>query len=79
MVEAYFPPALAADLVAAGDDDAKAESIGVCQCVAQAAELLQRDVPDIQFYVLNKSSHRRRIIEQLRPLTPPASCRWDTA
>ena len=68
MCGSKIPPALAADLEAAGDDDAKAESVGVRQCAAQAAELLQNGVPGIHFYVLNKSSHMKRIIEQLRPL-----------
>jgi 5,10-methylenetetrahydrofolate reductase len=36
--------------------------------VAQATELLRRGVPGIHFYVLNKSSHMRRIMEALRPV-----------
>jgi methylenetetrahydrofolate reductase (NADPH) len=64
---ARIPSALHADLEAAGDDDRRAEEVGIRQCVAQASELLRRGVPGIHFYVLNKSSHMRRIMEQLRP------------
>jgi methylenetetrahydrofolate reductase (NADPH) len=64
---AKIPPALQAELEAAGDDDAKAEDIGVRLCVTQATELLQRGVPGIHFYVLNKSSHMRRIMAELQP------------
>jgi methylenetetrahydrofolate reductase (NADPH) len=63
-----IPPALLAELEAAGDDDSRAEEVGIRQCVAQASELLRRGVPGIHFYVLNKSSHMRRIMEQLRPI-----------
>jgi methylenetetrahydrofolate reductase (NADPH) len=63
-----IPPTLQADLEAAGDDDGHAEEIGIRQCVAQATELLRRGVPGIHFYVLNKSNHMRRIMEQLRPV-----------
>lgn len=63
-----IPPALHAALEQAGDDDLGAEQVGVQHCVAQASELLTRGVPGIHFYVLNKSSHMKRIMEQLRPL-----------
>ncbi len=63
-----LPPALQADLEKAGDDDRHAEEVGIRQCVDQATELLRRGVPGIHFYVLNKSSHMRRIMEQLCPV-----------
>ncbi len=63
-----IPPALHAELEAAGEDDGHAEEVGIRQCVAQATELLRRGVPGIHFYVLNKSSHMRRIMEALRPV-----------
>jgi methylenetetrahydrofolate reductase (NADPH) len=63
-----IPAALQAELEAAGEDDNRAEEVGIRQCVAQASELLRRGVPGIHFYVLNKSSHMRRIMEQLRPV-----------
>lgn len=66
MCGSTIPPALLAKLESAGADDAAAEAVGIHQCVAQATELLQRGVPGIHFYVLNKSSHMRRIMEQLR-------------
>jgi methylenetetrahydrofolate reductase (NADPH) len=63
-----IPPGLQAELEAAGEEDGLAEEVGIRQCVAQAAELLRRGVPGIHFYVLNKSSHMRRIMAQLRPV-----------
>ncbi len=63
-----IPPALQAELEAAGDDDGRAEEVGIRQCVAQGSELLRRGVPGIHFYVLNKSNHMRRIMEQLKPV-----------
>lgn len=62
-----IPQGLQTALEEAGDDDARAEDVGVRHCVAQASELLQQGVPGIHFYVLNKSSHMKRIVEQLRP------------
>lgn len=63
-----IPPDLQAELEAAGDNDGHAEEVGIRQCVQQATELLRRGVPGIHFYVLNKSSHMRRIMEALRPV-----------
>jgi methylenetetrahydrofolate reductase (NADPH) len=63
-----IPPALHAELEAAGEDDGHAEEVGIRQCIAQATELLRLGVPGIHFYVLNKSSHMRRIMEALRPV-----------
>ena len=68
MCGSKIPAALQAELEAAGDDDGRAEEVGVRQCVAQAAELLGRGVPGIHFYVLNRSSHMVRIMEQLQPI-----------
>lgn len=67
MCGAKIPAAVQTELEAAGDDDARAEDVGVRQCVAQATELIERGAPGIHFYVLNKSSHMRRIMEQLEP------------
>jgi methylenetetrahydrofolate reductase (NADPH) len=63
-----IPEALHAELEAAGEDDGLAEEVGIRQCVAQATQLLRRGVPGIHFYVLNKSSHMRRIMDALRPV-----------
>lgn len=60
-----LPQALQAELDAAGDDAAKAEEIGIRQCIAQARELIARGVPGIHFYVLNKSAHMTRIMREL--------------
>lgn len=68
MCGSQIPAALHDELEAAGDDDGLAEEVGIRQCVAQAAELLRRGVPGIHFYVLNKSSHMRRIMVQLQPV-----------
>ncbi|MHB1426430.1 MAG: methylenetetrahydrofolate reductase [NAD(P)H] [Gemmataceae bacterium] len=68
MCGSKIPSVLHDELEAAGDDDGRAEEVGIRQCVAQAAELLRRGVPGIHFYVLNKSSHMRRIMRQLRPV-----------
>jgi methylenetetrahydrofolate reductase (NADPH) len=61
-----IPPRLHAELESACNDDEAAEAIGIRQCVNQARELIQRGVPGIHFYVLNKSSHMRRIMGDLR-------------
>jgi methylenetetrahydrofolate reductase (NADPH) len=62
-----IPANLQAELESVGDDDDAAESIGIRQCVRQAKDLLARGVPGIHFYVLNKVSHMRRIMAELRP------------
>jgi methylenetetrahydrofolate reductase (NADPH) len=61
-----IPPALQAELESAADNDDAAEEIGVRQCVSQAKELIQHGAPGIHFYVLNKSSHMRRIMTEIR-------------
>jgi methylenetetrahydrofolate reductase (NADPH) len=61
-----IPDPLQAELEEAGDDDARARDIGIRQCVKQARELIERGAPGIHFYVLNKSSHMARIMQELR-------------
>ncbi|MDK2970864.1 MAG: methylenetetrahydrofolate reductase [Candidatus Sumerlaeota bacterium] len=68
MCGCVIPAELEELLREAGDDDERAEEIGVRQCVAQARELLESGVPGIHFYVMNRSSHMRRIMQELRPL-----------
>ncbi|GIW82475.1 MAG: methylenetetrahydrofolate reductase [Gemmatales bacterium] len=63
-----IPEELHAQLDAADDDDAKAEQIGIRQCVQQAKDLLLRGVPGIHFYVLNKSNHMKQIMSELQPV-----------
>lgn len=62
---AGIPAELRNKLELAREDDAMAEEIGVRHCVAQARELLEHGVPGIHFYVLNRASHIKRIMEQL--------------
>lgn len=63
MCGSKIPTALARRLEEAGDDNERAETIGVEQAIAQARELLDRGVPGIHFYVLNRASHMERIME----------------
>ncbi|MER3446874.1 MAG: methylenetetrahydrofolate reductase [NAD(P)H] [Candidatus Dadabacteria bacterium] len=66
MCGSSIPPSLQCELDAAADDDEKANEIGVRQCIRQAQDLIRCGVPGIHFYVLNKSTCIRRIIEALR-------------
>jgi len=66
MCGSSIPHELQLELESAADDDEKASEIGIRQCIRQARELLQHGVPGIHFYVLNKSTHIRRITEALR-------------
>jgi methylenetetrahydrofolate reductase (NADPH) len=63
-----IPDRLHRQLDEAGDDNLRAEEVGVRHCVDQATELLRRGVPGIHFYVLNQSRHMRRIMDALRPV-----------
>jgi methylenetetrahydrofolate reductase (NADPH) len=65
MCGSTIPLELQEELDSAIDDDEKASEIGVRQCIRQAKELLERGVPGIHFYVLNKSDHMRKIMEAL--------------
>ncbi|MFH1420312.1 MAG: methylenetetrahydrofolate reductase [NAD(P)H] [Planctomycetota bacterium] len=47
-------------------------SLGVAHAAAQCLELLQRNVPGIHFYTLNKSAATRTILTALRTIWPPA-------
>lgn len=60
-----IPEDLQDQLKGAVDDEDKAMRIGIDQCIGQATELLEQGVPGIHFYVLNKSTHMRRIISAL--------------
>jgi methylenetetrahydrofolate reductase (NADPH) len=65
MCGSCLPPDLQRDLELVGDDPAKSEEIGVKRCIAQATELIEKGAPGIHFYVLNKSSHMRRIMDKI--------------
>ncbi|MGH7802667.1 MAG: methylenetetrahydrofolate reductase [NAD(P)H] [Thermodesulfobacteriota bacterium] len=66
MCGSSLPHELQLELESAADDDEKASEIGIRQCIRQAKELLKLGVPGIHFYVLNKSTHIRQIVEALR-------------
>lgn len=65
MCGSSIPPDLEEKLNGALDDDDKAMKIGIDQCIAQATELLQKGVPGIHFYVLNKHTHMAEIMNAL--------------
>lgn len=60
-----IPVKLKQQLDAAMDDDDKARNIGIELCIEQSKDLLSKGVPGIHFYVLNKSSHMIRIMDEL--------------
>jgi methylenetetrahydrofolate reductase (NADPH) len=60
-----IPPELNAQLEAVGDDEAATQELGVRWGTMQCRELLDRDVPGLHFYTLNKSSATRQIYENL--------------
>jgi methylenetetrahydrofolate reductase (NADPH) len=60
-----IPHELDAELSRAGDDDDATLEIGIEWATAQCRELIDRGVPGIHFYTLNRSSATRRIHEAL--------------
>jgi methylenetetrahydrofolate reductase (NADH) len=62
---ARIPEELEARLAAAGDDPDRTLEVGVRWATAQCRELLDRGVPGIHFYTLNKSPAARRVYENL--------------
>jgi methylenetetrahydrofolate reductase (NADPH) len=62
---AEFPPALAARFAAVADDPAEVRRIGVDIATELCQELLDRGVPGIHFYTLNKSTATREIYANL--------------
>ncbi|MBT3604594.1 MAG: methylenetetrahydrofolate reductase [NAD(P)H] [Candidatus Latescibacteria bacterium] len=65
MCGSTIPSDLEKKLNAAIDDDDKATTIGIDQCIAQANELLDKGAPGIHFYVLNKHIHMEEIMNAL--------------
>ena len=65
MCGATIPPGLKKKLDDCSDDDARARSIGIAQCIEQSKELIEHGAPGIHFYVLNKSEHMKEIIRAL--------------
>jgi methylenetetrahydrofolate reductase (NADH) len=66
MCGSSIPTNLQRELDAAADDDKKASEIGVRQCIRQAQDLIRQGAPGVHFYVLNKSTCIRQIMEALR-------------
>ena len=63
---AKIPGELRAALEAAGSDEKKMEAAGIDWTIAQCRELLERGVPGIHFYVLNRAAHMQRIVPSIR-------------
>jgi methylenetetrahydrofolate reductase (NADPH) len=63
MCGASIPEALAGRLEEAGEE--READVGVEQAVEQVVELLENGAPGIHLYVLNRSNHIKRIIEQI--------------
>jgi len=62
-----IPAELATELDRVGEDDAATAELGVRWGTMQCRELLERGVPGLHFYTLNRSSATRKIFEQLFP------------
>lgn len=60
-----FPPELEAELERVDGDDAATHALGVRWATRQCEELLERGVPGIHFYTLNKSPATREIHQRL--------------
>lgn len=60
-----IPASLKKKLDDAGDDNRKAVEIGIAQCRDQVRELIDKGVPGIHFYVLNRTSHIEKILESV--------------
>jgi len=65
MCGATLPADLMKKLETAINDDRKARRIGTEQCIRQATELLEQGAPGIHFYVLNRLTQIREIIQSL--------------
>lgn len=63
MCGSKIPESLANQLNNAGSNNDMAEEIGITQCIDQAKELIEKGVPGIHFYVLNRALHIKRILQ----------------
>ncbi len=61
-----IPAALDAQLLAAGDDKAAVEAIGVEWSYRQARELLEKGAPGIHLYILNRAGPAIALMEKLQ-------------
>ena len=65
MTGATVPEGLAAEIVAAPDDDA-VRALGVRHCIEQCVELLEAGVPGLHFYTFNRARAPMEILAALR-------------
>ncbi|MDX2200876.1 MAG: methylenetetrahydrofolate reductase [NAD(P)H] [Phycisphaerae bacterium] len=72
MCGASIPEPLLTELRSIQDQPEAVLSLGVAHATAQCLELLQRGVPGIHFYTLNKSPATRTILAAIRTVYPPA-------
>jgi methylenetetrahydrofolate reductase (NADPH) len=72
MCGATIPETLLGELDRLKDRPDAVLSLGVAHAAAQCLDLLQRGVPGIHFYTLNKSAATRTILTALRTIWPPA-------
>jgi methylenetetrahydrofolate reductase (NADPH) len=66
MCGSRIPQKLQSELKLAVDDDERAQEIGIRQCISQANDLIANGAKGIHFYVLNKTTHIRQIMEAIR-------------
>ena len=67
MCGATIPDSLLGQLEEAEDDEEQVHQIGIVHTADQAIDLLDRGVPGIHFYVLNRHFHIADIMERIRP------------
>ncbi len=66
MCEASLPEELEQQLIAAGDDKAAVEQIGIEWATQQARELLEKGAPGIHLYILNRAAPTIALMDQLK-------------
>ena len=67
MCGATIPDSLLEQLDGAEDDEERVHQIGIVHTANQAIDLLDRGVPGIHFYVLNRHFHIADIMERIQP------------
>jgi methylenetetrahydrofolate reductase (NADPH) len=66
MCGTFMPAELDQQLVAAGDDAAAAQAVGIDWVYQQARELLERGAPGIHLYILNRKGPALELMEKLK-------------
>lgn len=64
---ASIPAGLLRKLEDAGDDESRVHEAGIAHTADQAVELLERGVPGIHFFVLNRYFHVAEIMDRIEP------------